>query len=56
VILAFVAVKMLLSEWFHVAVGLSLAVIAVILTVSVVVSMRHGEEAEAAPEEAPDPL
>jgi TerC family integral membrane protein len=56
VILAFVAVKMLLSEWFHVPVGLSLAVIAVILTVSVVVSMRHGQEAEPATEEAPDPL
>jgi tellurite resistance protein TerC len=40
VILAFVGVKMLIAEWFHIPVGVSLAVIAAVLAVSVYISMR----------------
>jgi tellurite resistance protein TerC len=39
VILAFVALKMLLSRWVHVNVGISLAVIAGILAIFIVASL-----------------
>ena len=40
-ILAFVGVKMLIAEWVYIPVGVSLAVIATVLVVSVVISARH---------------
>ena len=40
-VLAFVGVKMLLSGWFHVPIGLSLGIVALVLTVSVVASLLH---------------
>ena len=39
VILAFVAMKMLLSRWVHVNVGISLAVIVTILAIFIVASL-----------------
>jgi tellurite resistance protein TerC len=49
-ILAYVGVKMLISEWYHIPIWISLGVIAVVLTVSIVVSIlyggRDGEETE----------
>jgi tellurite resistance protein TerC len=45
VILAFVGVKMLISEWVEIPVGLSLGVIAAVLVVSVYVSSRHDQPA-----------
>ena len=52
VILAFVGVKMLVSRWVHVNTFLSLAVIVVILTVTVIASLRtnaHVSKLEEAP-------
>lgn len=40
VILAFVGIKMTLSYWWHMPISISLAIIALVLTVSVVASMR----------------
>ena len=40
VILAYVGVKMIVSEWYHVPTVLSLAVIAVVLTITVIASLR----------------
>jgi tellurite resistance protein TerC len=50
VILAFVGVKMIVSEWYHIDTFVSLGVIAVVLTVSIWLSMRKQavEELEAA--------
>jgi tellurite resistance protein TerC len=50
VILAYVGIKMIVSEWFHVPTLLSLGVIALVLAVTVWASLRHGA---AAPEDAP---
>ena len=50
VILAFVGVKMLIAEWYHIPTWLSLLVIAVVLTVSIVASIkldRPGDHEEA---------
>jgi tellurite resistance protein TerC len=41
VVLAFVGVKMLVSNWFHIPVGVSLLVIGVVLAVSVWISIRY---------------
>jgi TerC family integral membrane protein len=41
IILAFVGVKMLISEWYHIPTFLSLLVIAVVLTITVVLSLRQ---------------
>jgi len=41
-ILVFVGIKMLLSHWIHLPVWVALSVIAVILTVTMVASIRHG--------------
>jgi tellurite resistance protein TerC len=46
VILAFVGVKMLIAEWVYIPVGVSLAVIAAVLVVSVVISARHDQVPE----------
>jgi TerC family integral membrane protein len=40
VILAFVGVKMIIAEWYHIPTWLSLLVIAVVLTVAIVASLR----------------
>ncbi len=40
VILAFVGVKMIIAEWYHMPIWLSLTVIAVVLTVTIVASLR----------------
>jgi len=45
VILAFVGVKMLLSHWVHIPIAVSLGVIALVLGVSVAVSVRLGATA-----------
>ena len=44
VILAFVGVKMLIADWYHIPTWLSLIVIAVILGVSVVLSITRADE------------
>lgn len=49
VILAYVGVKMILSEWVHIDAFLSLGVIAAILTVTVVASLRATPTAAAEP-------
>ncbi len=41
VILAFVGIKMIASHWFHIPTGLSLGFIALVLTVSIVASLRR---------------
>ena len=41
--------KMLISEWYHIPVWTSLAVIAVVLTVSIVVSVRYGGAGDPSP-------
>ncbi len=44
VILAFVGVKMLILEWYHIPTWLSLSVIALVLTVAIVASLRKPVE------------
>jgi tellurite resistance protein TerC len=46
VILAFVGVKMIIAEWYHIPTALSLGVIGVILAVSIFLSLRYGQETE----------
>ena len=55
VILAFVGVKMVISEWYHIPTGVSLAVIAVVLTVSIVLSIRRAPPKDAVADEAAPP-
>jgi len=55
VILGYVGVKMLLSEWIHIDSLLSLGVISVILTVTVVLSLRATSEPQPEPEPEPEP-
>jgi len=62
IILAFVGVKMLISYWYHIPTYVSLGVIALVLTVAILLSIRKDRreraavEAEASePEEAPAP-
>jgi tellurite resistance protein TerC len=43
IILAFVGVKMIIAEWYHIPTWLSLVIIAAILGVSIVLSLTHGE-------------
>jgi tellurite resistance protein TerC len=47
VILAFVGVKMLIVEWYHFPTAISLGVIAVVLTVSIVASLRSERKGDA---------
>jgi len=42
-ILAFVGVKMIIAEWYHIPTFLSLAIIALILTVAIVASLKKGD-------------
>ena len=48
VILAFVGIKMIIAEWVHIPTWLSLGVIAIVLTVSIVVSLMVSGRREAA--------
>jgi tellurite resistance protein TerC len=54
VILAFVGVKMLISEWYHIPVGISLAFIAVVLTVAIWVSIKRDPASGKGGDDAPD--
>ena len=40
IILAFVGIKMLIAEWYHIPTGISLGVIALVLVVSIGISMK----------------
>jgi tellurite resistance protein TerC len=51
IILAFVGVKMIIAEWYHIPTPLSLAVIATVLTGSILLSLRK-ERREAAAADA----
>jgi len=44
-ILVFIGIKMLIMEWIHIPVAVSLSVIVVILAISVVASLRHSKKA-----------
>ena len=46
VILAFVGVKMILAEWYHIRRGVSLVVIAIVLAVSIGISIWRGKPDE----------
>ena len=46
VVLAFVGIKMLISEWYHLPTYLSLGVIAVVLTVAILASAKSGPAPE----------
>ena len=56
VVLTFVGVKMLIVDWYHVPIGLSLAVIAGVLVTSVIASLLFPAAAESHPPVAHDPL
>ena len=45
VILLFIGAKMLLIDWIHIPIGLSLSVVALILIVSMLLSLRHSRAA-----------
>lgn len=54
-ILAFIGVKMIISEWYHMPIGISLGVIGVVLAASIVWSMLTEPDGDDAPEQdAPD--
>jgi len=40
IILAFVGVKMIIAEWYHMPIWLSLSVIGVVLTITILASLR----------------
>jgi tellurite resistance protein TerC len=52
VILVYVGIKMLISEWYHIPTPISLGFIAVVLTVAIILSMRRGKRDPALIEEA----
>jgi tellurite resistance protein TerC len=55
VILAFVGIKMIIAEWYHIPTAASLGVIALVLTVSIVLSMkREPDEGEGGAGDAGD--
>jgi tellurite resistance protein TerC len=56
VILAFVGIKMLIVEWYHVPIPLSLSVIFVTLTVSIVASLRAERKEDATSGGVPPPI
>jgi tellurite resistance protein TerC len=56
VILAFVAIKMLLAEWYHVPTWLSLSVIALVLAVTIWMSLRADRRDPSRGPEPPDLL
>jgi len=54
VILAFVGFKMILSEWYHIPTYISLLVIAVVLAVSIIASIKFDKPDHHGPDEAID--
>jgi predicted tellurium resistance membrane protein TerC len=52
IILAFVGVKMIISNWYHIPTPLSLGVIALVLTVAILLSIRKDRREQAAAEAA----
>lgn len=46
IILAFVGVKMIIAEWYHIPTGLSLGIIAIVLTASIGFSLKDARRAE----------
>jgi tellurite resistance protein TerC len=52
VILAFVGVKMLISDWYHIPTPISLVVIAVVLAVAILVSVRYQRDDDHGVEDA----
>ncbi len=48
IILAFVGVKMIISEWYHIPTAVSLGVIALVLTVAILLSIRKDRRDQAA--------
>jgi len=54
VILAFVGVKMIISEWYHIPTYVSLAVIAVILAVAIIASIKLDRKDHHGPDEVID--
>ena len=57
VILAFVGIKMIISEWYHIPTWLSLLVIALVLLASIGFSLRQTDDTDtiSVPEEPPSP-
>jgi tellurite resistance protein TerC len=55
IILAFVGIKMLITEWYHFPTWASLAVITVVLTVTIVASLRADAREPAEPAEPTEP-
>ena len=55
IILAFVGIKMLITEWYHFPTWASLAVITVVLTVTIVASLRADAREPAEPTEPTEP-
>ena len=55
VILAFIGVKMIISEWYHIPIGISLGVIAVVLAASIVWSMLTPPDEDDDPEKLGPP-
>jgi tellurite resistance protein TerC len=59
IILAFVGVKMIIAEWYHIPTALSLMFIALVLAVSITASLKRGDEDDVIhlvpDEEAADP-
>ena len=47
IILAFVGVKMIIAEWYHIPTAISLAVIAIVLVASIGLSLRYTAESDA---------
>jgi len=54
VILAFVGVKMIISEWYHIPTFVSLGVIAVILAVAIIASIKLDRKDHHGPDEVID--
>jgi tellurite resistance protein TerC len=52
IILAFVGIKMIISDWYHIPTPLSLGVIALVLTVAILLSIRKDRREQAAAEAA----
>jgi tellurite resistance protein TerC len=55
IILAFVGIKMIISHWYHINTGVSLLVIALVLTASVVFSLRRTQGYDQLPGAEPPP-
>ncbi len=51
IVLIFIGVKMLVMKWYHISTGISLAVVAGIITISIVYSMIIGRQAEGKPQD-----